>query len=132
MQRDWMKYGIDCVDLYVENVDGDWLEKWGEDEEEQQKIVESITAFLKSDDWVAVRVSKLLKDKSLYDIAIELEKCLSFPEPHERLFAVKKVLTGSGDAVEESNRTTSEQNTQIELLDLAEELVEKLVEILSK
>ncbi|NEP89317.1 MAG: hypothetical protein F6K18_22145 [Okeania sp. SIO2C2] len=34
LQEDRLTWGINHVDLYVENIDGDWLEKWGEDEEE--------------------------------------------------------------------------------------------------
>src|SRR5512136_3115832 len=34
LQRDLLTYGLDAAYLYVEDVDGDWLEKWGEDEEE--------------------------------------------------------------------------------------------------
>ena len=29
MQDGWMNHGLDFVDLYVEDVGGDWLEKWG-------------------------------------------------------------------------------------------------------
>ncbi|MEG4023416.1 NACHT C-terminal helical domain 2-containing protein [Microcoleus sp. S13C4] len=38
MQDDWMNYGLDFVDLYVEDAGGDWLEKWGKCEEELQLI----------------------------------------------------------------------------------------------
>ena len=34
LQEDRLTWGINHVNLYVENIDGDWLEKWGEDEEE--------------------------------------------------------------------------------------------------
>ena len=34
MQDDWMKNGINFVDLYVDNTGGDWLSKWGEPEED--------------------------------------------------------------------------------------------------
>ena len=34
MQDEWMNYGVDFVDLYVEDAGGDWLEKWGKCEEE--------------------------------------------------------------------------------------------------
>ncbi|MBW4497475.1 MAG: DUF1822 family protein [Oscillatoria princeps RMCB-10] len=34
LERDLLTYGLDAAYLYVEDVDGDWLEKWGEDEEE--------------------------------------------------------------------------------------------------
>ncbi|MGB3514606.1 MAG: hypothetical protein WBA93_36430 [Microcoleaceae cyanobacterium] len=34
LQEDRLSWGINHVNLYVENVDGDWLENWGEEEEE--------------------------------------------------------------------------------------------------
>lgn len=34
MQDDWMKNGLNFVDLYVDNAGGDWLEKWGKAEED--------------------------------------------------------------------------------------------------
>ncbi len=41
LQEDRLAWGINHVNLYVENVDGDWLENWGEDEEEElgEKLV---------------------------------------------------------------------------------------------
>lgn len=38
IQDDWMNYGVDFVDLYVEDAGGDWLEKWGKCEEELELI----------------------------------------------------------------------------------------------
>ncbi|MEG5170661.1 NACHT C-terminal helical domain 2-containing protein [Microcoleus sp. B3-D7] len=38
MQDEWMNYGVDFVDLYVEDAGGDWLEKWGKCEEELELI----------------------------------------------------------------------------------------------
>ncbi len=35
LQEDRLTWGVNHVNLYVENVDGDWLEKWGEEEEEE-------------------------------------------------------------------------------------------------
>ncbi len=32
LQADRLKWGLDHVDLYVENIDGDWLERWGEED----------------------------------------------------------------------------------------------------
>jgi dsRNA-specific ribonuclease len=32
MQDDWIKNGLNFVDLYVDNAGGDWLSKWGEPE----------------------------------------------------------------------------------------------------
>ena len=34
LQSDRLTFGLDHVNLYVEDVEGDWLERWGEDEEE--------------------------------------------------------------------------------------------------
>lgn len=34
LQRDRLMFGVGRVNRYVEDVDGDWLEKWGEDEAE--------------------------------------------------------------------------------------------------
>ncbi|NQE37939.1 ribonuclease III domain-containing protein [Microcoleus asticus] len=38
MQDEWMNYGVDFVDRYVEDAGGDWLEKWGKCEEELELI----------------------------------------------------------------------------------------------
>jgi hypothetical protein len=32
LQADRLKWGLNHVDLYVENIDGDWLERWGEED----------------------------------------------------------------------------------------------------
>jgi hypothetical protein len=139
LQDDFLKYGLDCVDLYVEDVDGDWLEKWGEDEEELDtvaaplvgdSVVESLTAFLKSNDSVAVRVRNRLGNKSILKIAAELENCLRILEENDRIFAVKKVLAG-GVTTGGTNRDSGDENDEIELLDLAESLLGKLAEILT-
>jgi len=132
VQDDITKYGLEAAHLYCDDVDGDWLETWEEDEDEQQNFVELVTNFLQSDDLVAVRVRKQLKDKSIQEIAVELEKCLSLSEDEDRIFAVKNVLAGSV-AVAESNRgTSSDEIDEIELLDLAEKLLEKLAEVFEK
>jgi hypothetical protein len=130
LQIDWMTYGLDSVDLYFEEIDGDWLEKWSEDEETPQKLAEVLTAFLGSDDWVAVRVRKQLIDKSLPEIAVELEKCLTQTKVEDRIFAVKSLLTSSATAGESYRDSSDEDNHRIEILNLAVELLEKLAEIL--
>lgn len=138
-QDDLLKYGLEAVHLYVEDVDGDWLEKWGEDDEEltqvtststlASKSVVNLTMFLKSDDPVAEKVRNWLGDDSLLDVATELEKCLSTPEENDQLLAVKSVLVG-GATARGTTRESSAGNDQIELLDLAEDLLQKLGEIL--
>ncbi|OUL17865.1 hypothetical protein BV378_37700 [Nostoc sp. RF31YmG] len=128
LQDDIMEYGLEAAHLYCDDVDGDWLETWGEDEDGQKSFVELVTNFLQSDDLVAVKVRKQLKDKSLPEIAVELEKCLSLLKEEDQIFAVKNVLAGSM-AMGENNRGSSNEIDEIELLDLAEELLEKLAEI---
>jgi hypothetical protein len=86
-----------------------------------------VTKFLQSDDPVAVRVRERLGAKSLSEMASELEKCLSIPEEEDRIFAVKSVLAG-GVTAGGSNRDSSDENDEIELLNLAEDLLEKLAE----
>jgi transcriptional regulator with XRE-family HTH domain len=87
--------------------------------------VSFVTKFLQSDDPVAVRVRERLGAKSLSEMASELEKCLSIPEEEDRIFAVKNVLAG-GVTAGGINRDSSDENDEIELLDLAEDLLEKL------
>src|SRR5919199_1400266 len=89
--------------------------------------VSFVTKFLQSDDPVAVRVRERLGAKSLSKMASELEKCLSIPEEEDRIFAVKNVLAG-GVTTGGINRDSSDENDEIELLDLAEDLLEKLAE----
>ncbi|BAY09750.1 hypothetical protein [Calothrix sp. NIES-2098] len=125
LQRNWMTYGLDCVDIYFEDVDDDWWEKWTE--EEHQSFLNSVIEFLKSDDWVAVRVRKQLANKPIPEIAEKLEKYLIFPE-QERIFAIKNFLAGRF-AVGENNPDISNEFDEIELWNLVAELLEKLVEI---
>jgi hypothetical protein len=137
-QDDLLKYGLEAVHLYVEDVEGDWLEKWQEDEELAQfryvhnplgKLVVNLTMFLKSDDSVAVRVRQRLGDDSLLDVATELEKCLSIPEENEQICAVKKILAGS-ITPGVITRNLGDEGDEIELLDLAKDLLDKLVKII--
>lgn len=91
-------------------------------------VRKALTMLLESDDSVAVRVRQRLGGKSVPDIVAELEECLRLTEEDDRIFAVKNVLMGSvtGSA---SYRDSSDENDEIELLDLAEELLEKLADI---
>ncbi|MFB2837190.1 helix-turn-helix domain-containing protein [Floridanema evergladense] len=92
-------------------------------------VRESVTAFLESDDVVAVQVLERMAAKSPVEIAIELEKCLSISDEEERTFAIKNALAG-GIRTGDNNRDASDEDDQIELLDLAESLLEKLAKIL--
>ena len=119
MQQDWLNYGIDFVHLYVEDVDGDWLERWGE-----ESILDSLKEFLVSDDDVAVRVRQILGERSLFDVAVNLEECLSLSEENDRLYAVINILAGR------ENNYDAREIDDIELLNLANSLLKKLGDIL--
>ena len=86
----------------------------------------ALMMLLLGDDSVAVRVRELLGTRTPQEIAPELELSLSLPKEEDRIFAVKNVLADSV-TVGGSYRDSSDE---IELLDLASELVEKLAEIL--
>jgi transcriptional regulator with XRE-family HTH domain len=88
----------------------------------------ALVKLLESDDAVAVKVRARLGSRTIEEVAVELEKCLSLSDEENRIFAVKNVLAANV-ACGESNRGTSDEVDEIELLDLAEELLEKLADI---
>ncbi len=115
MQQDWLNYGVDFVHLYVDDVHGDWLERW-----EEESVLDLLKEFLVSNDDVAVKVRQILGERSLFDIAVNLEECLSLSEENDKLYAVINVL-----AARENNYIDD-----MELLNLAKSLLQKLAEIL--
>lgn len=119
MQQDWLNYGVDFVHLYVEDVHGNWLENWGE-----ESVLDSLKEFFVSDDDVAVRVRQILGERSLFDIAVNLEEILSLSEENDKLYAVINVLAGS------ENNYDAREIDDMELLNLANSLLKKLSEIL--
>ncbi|MDY7007313.1 MAG: hypothetical protein SWX82_26135 [Cyanobacteriota bacterium] len=125
LQDNILNSGLDAADLYVEDIDGDWLENW-----DNNTYVDSIIFLLESDDLVAVKVRERLKEKSTSEIASELEKMWQISDEHDRRFAVKNLLAGSVN-VGSNNRDISNKNEddRIELLELAEKLLEKLDKI---
>ncbi|MEH2161932.1 MAG: helix-turn-helix domain-containing protein [Nostoc sp.] len=88
----------------------------------------ALLKLLESDDSVAVKVRERLGSRTILEIAVDLEKCLSLSEEEDRIFAVKNVLAANLGCAE-SNRVSSDEIDEIELLDLAEELLEKLADI---
>lgn len=129
LQEDWINHGIDCVDLYFEDIDGDWLETWGDDDDEPGYI-EKLTTFLESDDVVAVKVRERLQDKSLDEIIAGLEYCLSQLKEEDRIFAAKDFLVGDVVVSGRGNASGNGDIDEVELLELAEDLMDKLTEIL--
>lgn len=139
LQQDILNHGLDAADIYVDDVDGDWLDNWDEEEEDlETKALENLAGekfekatfgFLNSDDPVAVKVRQRLKEKSLVEIAAKLEKVMMFEEGYARLFAVKELLGGSVSGGSITRGDADRNDEEIEVLELAEDLLEKLVEI---
>ncbi|MBD2725865.1 hypothetical protein H6G96_05890 [Nostoc sp. FACHB-892] len=121
MQQNWLTYGVDFVNIYVEDVEGDWLETWGHGEILGNSQLDAIKEFLVSNDSVAVKVREDLKERSLFDFAVKLEESWKIPETNDRLSAVRNLLAG-----EENSINTDD----LRLLDLASTLLVKLAEIL--
>jgi hypothetical protein len=121
MQQNWLTYGVDFVNFYVEDVDGDWLETWGHDEILGNSQLDTIKEFLVSHDSVAVKVRHHLGERSLFDFAVNLEESWRISQSNDRLSAVKNLLAGEGHSIDTDD---------IRLLDLADSLVVKLAEIL--
>ncbi|MDF5707172.1 MAG: helix-turn-helix domain-containing protein [Nostoc sp. S4] len=95
---------------------------------EDDGVRTALVKLLESDDAVAVKVRERLGSRTIEQVAAKLEKCLSLVKEEDRLFSVKNVLAANVTGGE-SNRGTSDEFDEIELLDLAEELLEKLTNI---
>lgn len=117
MQRDWLSYGINFIHIYVEDAEGDWLETWGEEELFTSSLLGKIKEFLVSDDIVALRLRRHLGERSLFEIAVNLEECWQIYPASERLTAVQHLLA-------------DDKTSDIAVLDLANSLVQRLSEIL--
>ena len=145
MQQDWLEHGVDFVDLYVEDVDGDWLEEWSENEPaesgsdsglsersiEQNLFIESVVTFLMSDDPVAIEARPFWENRPLPKIATHLERCLTLPES-DRPYAVQDILS-IRILLENSTLCNSNQNVETtHTLELAERLLNLLLQIKQK
>jgi hypothetical protein len=117
MQQDWLKYGLNFIHIYVDDVDGDWLETWGSDDVYHNSALDHIKEFLVSDDVVAMRIRQHLGERSLFEIAVNLEECWQINETEQKLLALQHLL---------SDVTTDE----MEISNLANSLLRKLTEIL--
>ncbi|MTJ07861.1 hypothetical protein [Anabaena sp. UHCC 0204] len=129
LQDDIMKYGLDAAYLYCDDVEGDWLDTWGDDNDEPTYI-EKMTTFLESDDAIAVKVREKLQNKSVSEIIEGLEYCLSQLTENKRIFAAKDLFVGGVAFAGSDRSSTNDMIDETELLDLAEDLLEKLTEIL--
>ncbi len=99
-----------------------------------EQVVSPVTAFLESDDPVAVQVRERLGERSrdqrsLPEMAANLEKFLSLLEENDRLLAaLKNVLSRRMTAVMTKRDSSDDEDDEIELRDLTESLVKKLGE----
>ncbi|UKO97536.1 hypothetical protein [Nostoc sp. UHCC 0870] len=117
MQQDWLSYGLNFIHLYVDDVDGDWLETWEHDEIFANPVLDHIKEFLVSDDIVAFKLRDYLGDRSLFDLAVNLEEMWRITPSTDRLATLKNIL-----AIGETDDG--------EISDLADSLLTKLTEML--
>ncbi|RUS99219.1 hypothetical protein DSM106972_079210 [Dulcicalothrix desertica PCC 7102] len=115
LQDNIIRYGINAAYLYYEDVDRDWLSKWGDDDTPS----ELITSFLLSNDLVALNLRDMLHDKSIPEISDYLDNCMNISTEENRIFAVKDLLISSIN-----------NKSGIDLLNLAQQLVDKLEHII--
>jgi hypothetical protein len=115
LQDNILRYGINAAYLYYEDVDRDWLSKWGDEDTPS----ELITSFLLSNDLVALNLRDMLHDKSIPEISDYLDNCMNISIEENRIFAVKDLLISSIN-----------NKSGIDLLNLAQQLVDKLEDII--
>ncbi|BAZ11008.1 hypothetical protein NIES4071_28320 [Calothrix sp. NIES-4071] len=115
LQDNILKYGLNAAYLYYEDVDGDWLAKWGDEDAPS----ELITSFLLSNDLIALNLREMLQDKSISEISNYLDNCMNISTEENRVFAIKDLLISS---INDKNG--------IDLLNLAQQLVDKLEDII--
>ncbi|MBD2665448.1 hypothetical protein B6N60_04415 [Richelia sinica FACHB-800] len=115
MQEDWLQFGLNFVHIYVEDVESDWLETWGDDEVLVNPLLDKIKDFLVSDHDVAVTLRNNLGEHSLFDLAVNLEECLRIAPADNRISAVENLFNHSG--------CLNDINTQ----ELASKLIEDLL-----
>jgi len=153
MQQDWLTHGLDFVNLYIEDIEGDWLDRWDDDETTvessvaltadqtfiEPSVVEFIDAFLASDYPAAVwareskhplakRVQQQMETEGLAQIIARLEDCLSIADESDKLHEATMILAG-GVTVGEMTRDSGDEEDEFKLFDLAESLLEKLAEL---
>lgn len=115
LQDNILRYGINAAYVYYEDVDRDWLSKWGDED----TPLELITSFLLSNDLVALNLRDMLHDKSIPEISDYLDNCMNISTEENRVFAVKDLLISSIN-----------NKSGIDLLNLAQQLVDKLERII--
>lgn len=156
MQRDRLRYGIDFIDSYIEDVEGDWLENWGKTEASAEKTPKA-ALLEKNADRTPQLVSKV---RSIFDkwqvplpgntninelserIVDELARVISDIEIksdawlYEIAETLEKICFGKSEleivsltrnrSELENNEEEDEDEDKEEWLDIAEELLEEV------
>jgi hypothetical protein len=124
MQRDWLQYGLNFVHIYVDDVEGDWLENWGNDDEILcDPHLDAIKEFLVSNDHTAREIRDYLNQRNieediqvtLFDLAVDLAECSRINPENAKLSAIISLLTSLSNHVNDA-----------EVLNLADDIVRKL------
>ncbi|BAZ91551.1 hypothetical protein NIES932_30640 [Raphidiopsis curvata NIES-932] len=112
MQQEWLEYGVNYVHLYVEDVEGDWLEKWGENEEVVENLLlDQLKEFLVSNDDIAVKIRRGLRDRPLFELAVDLAAYLGVDSGEEKVSVLMDILSNYLDLCD------------LDLIDLASRLI---------
>lgn len=152
MQRDRLKYGIDFIDSYIEDVEGDWLENWDKTETSAEKTPKA-ALLEKNADQTPQLINKLRSIFNKWQIPLpgntdinqlseriveELARIISSIESDEWLYEIaetlEKICLGKSEFEIVSltrNRSELENNDENdedneEWLDIAEELLEEV------
>lgn len=91
--------------------------------------LEVANQFLQGDDLVAVRVREVMANNQISEIAAQLERIWRIEIDSERPYAIKDILAGTATGVATEREFIADSEADIELLELAESLIEKLAEI---
>lgn len=152
MQQDWLLHGLDFVNLYIQDIEGDWLERWDDEisiessvvlEAKQTfidvSVIEFIDAFLASDYPAAIwaresdhplarGVQRQRQIIGLAQIISRLTDCLNIQNELERLKEARIILAGEV-TIEKRSGNLGDEEDEFKLFDLAKSLLEKLSEL---
>ena len=93
--------------------------------------LEVANEFLQSDDLVAAKVREVMANHQISEITAQLERIWRIEIDSERPYAIKDIFTGTFPTVAAEREWTADDEADIVLLELAENLIEKLSEIWS-
>ena len=145
MQRDWELYGIDFIDSYVDNIDGDWLEKWGQETNSEAESAALSELELNQISQLNAKIRSIL-DEGRIDVlknvdintVVEriIEEFLAIVEskkPSERLFnasrALRRICLGDSDLELAATTRSSSGSASGDWLEVAEEILDELEEV---